>query len=77
MGSHDGRPARVDKISVFALDREVHGVTMRGFKYPLNDATLTNEFPIGVSNEFAGEKGVVSVRDGALLIVLQKIGPDR
>ena len=64
-------------LSVFALDREVHGVSMCGFKYPLDDATLTNEFPIGVSNEFAGEKGIVSVRDGALLIILHKNGPDK
>jgi len=76
-GSIELDAAGWDILSVFALDGEVHGVTMCGFKYPLNDATLTNAFPIGVSNEFAGEKGIVSVCEGALLIILQKIGPDR
>ncbi|MCL1854196.1 MAG: thiamine diphosphokinase [Clostridia bacterium] len=56
-------------ISVFALDKEVHGVTERGLRYPLTDATLTNAFPVGVSNSFVGEKSVVSVRDGTLLII--------
>jgi len=57
-------------ISVFALDKEVYGVTERGLRYPLTDATLTNAFPVGISNAFVGEKSVVSVREGALLIIL-------
>ena len=56
-------------LSIFSLDGESRGVTARGFKYPLVDATLTNEFPLGVSNEFIGEKSSVSVRDGTLLII--------
>jgi len=59
-------------ISVFALDGEVHGVTECGLQYPLTNATLTNSFPIGVSNAFVGVRSVVSVREGALLIILQK-----
>ena len=59
-------------VSAFALDREVHGVTELGFQYPLTDATLTNAFPVGVSNVIAGERGIISVRDGALLVVSQR-----
>ena len=36
-------------LSVFAMDSEVKGVTLRGLKYPLHDAVLTNTYPIGVS----------------------------
>ena len=59
-------------ISVFALDEEVHGVTEYGLQYPLTKATLSNSFPIGVSNAFVGVRSVVSAREGALLIILQK-----
>jgi len=61
-------------LSVFALDSEVRGVTVSGLKYPLVNATLTNEFPIGVSNEFIGEKSSVSVDDGTLLIIWEQGG---
>jgi len=62
-------PARRGSISIFALDRETRGVTLEGLRYKLADATLTNTFPIGVSNAFIGMEGAVSVREGALLIV--------
>jgi len=57
-------------ISVFALDKEVRGVTVYGLQYPLTDAVLTNEYPIGVSNAFVGEKSTISVREGTLLIII-------
>ena len=38
-------------FSLFALDSRVTGVTLRGMKYPLQEAVLENTFPIGVSNE--------------------------
>ena len=56
-------------ISIFALDKEVQGVTVCGLQYPLTEATLTNTFPLGVSNAFIGQASVVSVREGALLII--------
>jgi len=59
-------------ISLFALDEEVQGVTLEGLEYPLSGATLTNAFPLGVSNAFTGEKSAVSVRKGALLILWEQ-----
>lgn len=56
-------------ISVFAYDTSVTGVTLKGLKYPLNDATITNRFPIGISNEFIGEDSSITVKNGTLLIV--------
>ena len=61
-------PGRV-KLSVFALGDRCSGVTLRGTKYALEDGTLANTFPLGVSNEFAGEEAQIEVRDGALLVV--------
>lgn len=56
-------------ISIFAYGEKAEGVTLEGLKYPLKDYTLTNQFPLGVSNEFIGETSRVLVTDGALLLV--------
>ncbi|NLO47290.1 MAG: thiamine diphosphokinase [Clostridiales bacterium] len=56
-------------ISVFAHGEKARGVTLTGFKYPLSDATITNTFPIGVSNAITGKKGTVTVKDGTVIIV--------
>lgn len=58
-------------LSLFSLGREAKGVTIKGLKYPLEDYTLSNSFPIGISNEFIGEEGTVSVRDGELVCLLR------
>ena len=57
-------------VSVFSFTDKAYGVTLTGFKYPLNDATLTNIFPIGVSNEFAENSATIEVKDGILLIIM-------
>ena len=57
-------------VSVFAWTEEAKGVSYRGLKYPLSDATLTRAFALGISNEFAEEEAEISVKDGMLLIVV-------
>lgn len=59
-------------ISVFSYSEKSEGVYLQGLKYPLADATLTNTFPIGTSNEFIGEKSRISVKNGTLMIVFPK-----
>ncbi len=56
-------------VSVLSLSEQAHGVTLTGLKYPLHDATLTNAFPLGVSNEGNGEAATVSVKEGALYLL--------
>lgn len=56
-------------ISVFSLTDESRGVTIRNLKYTLENATLYSYMPVGVSNEFMGEKSCISVEDGVLLVV--------
>ncbi len=60
-------------ISIFAADSEVKGVTLRGVKYPLQDATLTNIYPIGVSNEFVEDSAIITAAQGTLLVVLSDL----
>ena len=57
-------------VSVFSWTEEAKGVSSRGLKYPLSDATLTRAFALGISNEFAEEEAEISVKDGMLLIVI-------
>lgn len=59
-------------VSVFAHTEKAKGVTLRGLKYPLKDAELTNTFPLGISNEFTGQAAEIRVAEGMLLIVLPR-----
>ena len=64
-------PARKNKkLSVFSYTEHCCGVTLKGVQYPLNNAELSQSFPIGVSNEFISDTAEISVKHGALLIVL-------
>lgn len=61
------QPART--ISVFSCSR-ASGVTLRGLKYPLTDATLAFDNPLGVSNEPDGSgEIVIEVKEGGLIIM--------
>lgn len=59
-------------ISVFAMSDKARGVSISGLKYHLKDATLTNDRPLGVSNEFISQRAAVSVEDGTLLIMFER-----
>ena len=60
-------------FSLFCLGKEAKGVTIKGLKYELEDYTMTNAFPIGVSNEFIGKEATVSVRDGELVGIVNYV----
>lgn len=60
-------------LSVFAAEDRCRGVSISGAKYELHDAELTNDFPLGVSNEWAADEVEISLREGTLLIVLSRI----
>ena len=56
-------------VSVFCQGDRAEGVTLTGLAYPLSDAVLTGDFPLGVSNRrLDGLPATVSVRRGTLLI---------
>ncbi|MDR0888285.1 MAG: thiamine diphosphokinase [Coriobacteriales bacterium] len=54
--------------SVFAYGDTARGVSIEGLKFTLDDETLSNTYPIGVSNSFMGTGAVITVTDGMLLI---------
>ena len=57
------------KFGVFAQGKDANGVSLKGVKYTLDNAVITTDFPVGVSNEFIGSEAEISVTDGVLLII--------
>ena len=67
---------RLGTFSVFAHGGPCEGVTLSGVKYPLADAALTPDRPLGISNEFLGERATVSLLSGTLLLFYSINGGD-
>ena len=61
------RGAKGDTVSFLPLG-ETSGVTLKGFFYPLRDATLKSDYPLGVSNVVTQEEAVAQVKRGDLLM---------
>ena len=68
-GSISFSPYTAGRISVFSIGGKAAGLTLTGLKYPLDNATLTDDYPLGVSNEFTGESASITVRSGTLIIM--------
>ena len=63
-------------VSVFSYGAVATGVCERGLAYALDDATLTDTNPLGVSNAFTGEPASVSVREGRLVVLYAGLPSD-
>lgn len=59
-------------LSLFALGEKAEGLSVKGMKYPLEEAELQYDFPLGVSNEFTGRKACIALRKGELLVICQE-----
>lgn len=71
-GTMEFGPQRTGFLSVFAHTDRCTGVTLKGLKYELEDAELTNRFPLGVSNEFLGKPASVTVGAGIAILVFAR-----
>lgn len=60
-------------LSLFSLTDTCTQVSAQGVKYPLDNATITNSFPIGVSNEWTDDTAIISVKSGILMVVMSKL----
>lgn len=72
-----GRPLTLEKrdwmyLSVFPLDGPLAGLDIEGVYYPLRDAALTPEYPLGVSNEFTAPAACLRCTGGHGLVVLTR-----
>lgn len=59
-------------LAVFCNSGRAEGITMTGVKYPLTDAVLTGDYPMGVSNVILGEGGSVTVKNGSLILMWEE-----
>ena len=59
--------ARGDTVSLLPLGL-ARGVTLTGFFYPLDEATLQSDYPLGVSNVVTENEASVRVREGDLIL---------
>lgn len=59
-------------FSVFPMEGKAEGVTETGAKYCLEDARLTADYPLGVSNETLPGGAHISVKMGALAVICTK-----
>ena len=56
-------------ISLMPLTTTVEGITLKGFKYTLNNATMKIGESIGVSNEQIEEEGIIEMEKGILIVI--------
>lgn len=56
-------------LSVFSISDKCENVSISGAKYELDNAVITNGFPVGVSNDWKSGPARVSVGCGILMIV--------
>ena len=60
-------------LSLLALTDNVTKLTLKGFKYPLNEYTLTNHSGgFGVSNEIVNENAEIIFQTGILIMIQSK-----
>lgn len=59
------------RISVFSQG-DTCVVSLAGLKYPLEQETLTAQFPLGVSNEFLDLPAQVTVHQGTALVIWER-----
>ena len=56
-------------VSVFCHGAIAKGITLQGLSYPLENAELTCDYPLGVSNAYEDRQPMIEVKDGTLLVV--------
>lgn len=58
-------------ISFLPLTQKVKGVTLKGFKYPVDDFEfdIYKSLSLGVSNEIVGDRAEVDVAEGILIMI--------
>jgi thiamine pyrophosphokinase len=55
-------------VSLLPFTEKVSGLTLTGFKYPLDHITLSSGSSLGISNEIVEETALVELTEGILLV---------
>ena len=59
-------------FSIIPLTSEVQGISLKGFKYPLENYNLSIGKSLGISNEIVGNKASVEIKSGILIAIESK-----
>lgn len=59
-------------ISLIPLTSKVEGLTLTGFKYPLNNYSLTIGKSLGISNELINDSATICLKNGILIVIESK-----
>ena len=66
------RNNRYKYVSIIPLTTEITGITLKGFKYLLEDATLKIGQSIGISNEQIEEEATIKIEKGIAILFFSK-----
>ena len=56
-------------VSLLPYSGEVKNVTLKGFKYPLENYTMGSFSSLGISNEIVEEVAEILLEEGILLVI--------
>lgn len=59
-------------LSVFSYAPVSTGIYLSGVSYPIENGTLTWDFPLGVSNKWVNETASLTFESGLLMVILSK-----
>ncbi|MBN2858203.1 MAG: thiamine diphosphokinase [Candidatus Delongbacteria bacterium] len=59
-------------VSVFSGTEKCDGVTLEGFKYPLNKALLSKNIPLGLSNMAVSGDQRIDFENGTIVVIFNK-----
>ena len=63
-----GNKGKQEYISLIPYTEKVTGITLSGFKYPLENETLKIGISRGISNELLEEEGLIHIEEGILIV---------
>jgi thiamine pyrophosphokinase len=59
-------------LSLIPISDLAEGVTLKGFKYPLDDVVLRRGTTWGISNEIVSEQAHIFIRQGKVLAIISE-----
>lgn len=59
-------------VSIIPLTTQIKGVTLKGFKYNIENATINLGESIGVSNEQIDQEALIEIKEGIAILIYSK-----
>lgn len=59
-------------LSIIPLSDEITGITLKGFKFPLNDVTVKRGETRCISNEVEDTYGEIEIKTGSCVVIISK-----